>query len=326
MMGTKTKLWVVVLLGLVVCVLPPAAWSQADYPSKSVELVCPYPAGGSSDLFTRVVADKLKEYTGQPFVVLNKPGAGTALAAGYVANAKPDGYTLYSVAAGVFVYLHVLNPDFTTRLSDFAAIGATAKYPQVAVGYKDVPVNNIKEMVDYIKKNPGKLSYCSVGVASAGHLLWESLKLAQGLDIQHIPYTGFAPALTAMVGGQANFAIFPFSSLVIKQAEAKAIKILGVMGDKSEFLPNTPTSAEQGYPDLVYDSYLGILAPAKTPQAVIKKLEGLLEKAHQEASFLNKIKDLAFEPKFLNSEKTLKYLEGELRWGTVIKNAKIITQ
>lgn len=326
MMGTKTKVLVVVLLGLVAYVLPPAAWSQADYPSKPVEMVCPYPAGGSSDLFTRVAADKLREYTGQPFVVLNKPGAGTALAAGYVANAKPDGYTLYSAAAGVFVYLHVLNPGFATRLSDFAAIGATAKYPQVAVGYKDVPVSNVKEMVEYIRKNPGKLSYCSVGVASAGHLLWESLKQAQGLDIQHIPYTGFAPALTALVGGQANFAIFPFSSLVIKQAEAKAIKILGVMGDKSEFLPNTPTSAEQGYPDLVYDSYLSILAPAKTPQAVIKKLEGLLEKAHQEASFLTKIKDLAFEPKFLNSEKTLKYLEGELRWGTVIRNAKIITQ
>jgi tripartite-type tricarboxylate transporter receptor subunit TctC len=187
MMGTKTRVLVVVLLGLVVYVLPPAAWSQADFPSKPVELVCPYPAGGSSDLFTRVVADKMKEYTGQPFVVLNKAGAGTALGAGYVANAKPDGYTLYSAAAGVFVYLHVLNPGFTTRLSDFSAIGATAKYPQIAVGYKDVPVSNLKEMVAYIKKNPGKLSYCSVGVASAGHLLWESLKDVEKLDIQQIP-------------------------------------------------------------------------------------------------------------------------------------------
>ena len=305
---------------------PPAAWSQADYPSKSVEMVCPYPAGGSSDLFTRVVADKLKEYTGQPFVVLNKPGAGTALAAGYVANAKPDGYTLYSAAAGVFVYLHVLNPGFTTRLSDFAAIGATAKYPQIAVAYKDVPVSNLKEMVAYIKKNAGKLSYCSVGVASAGHLLWESLKQAENLDIQHIPYPGFAPSLTALVGGQANFAIFPFSSLVIKQAEAKAIKILGVMGDKSEFLPNTPISAEQGYPNLVYDSYLSILAPAKTPQTVIKKLEGLMEKALQEASFRQKVRDLAFETDFLNAEKTRKYLEGEIRWGEVIKKANIVTK
>ena len=326
MKATKTSVLVGVLLGLVVCVLPPVAWSQTDYPSKTVEMVCPYPAGGSSDLFTRVVAEKFKEYTGQPFVVLNKPGAGTALAAGYVANAKPDGYTLYSAAAGVFVYLHVLNPSFTTRLSDFAPIGATAKYPQIAVAYKDVPVNDLKGMVEYIKKNPGKLSYCSVGVASAGHLLWESLKSAEKLDIQHIPYPGFAPSLTALVGGQANFAIFPFSSLVIKQAEAKAIKILGVMGDKSEFLPNTPTSAEQGYPKLVYDSYLSILAPAKTPQPVLKKLEGMLEKALQEASFRQKVKDLAFETDFLNAEKTRKYLEGEIRWGEVIKNANIVTK
>ncbi|MEW6667536.1 MAG: tripartite tricarboxylate transporter substrate binding protein [Thermodesulfobacteriota bacterium] len=326
MTGAKTRTWVVVLLGLVVCVLPRGVWAQTDYPSKTVEMVCPYPAGGSSDLFTRVVADKFKEYTGQPFVVLNKPGAGTALAAGYVANAKPDGYTLYSAAAGVFVYLHVLNPGFTTRLSDFAAIGATAKYPQIAVAYKDVPVSNLKEMVAYIKKNPGKLSYCSVGVASAGHLLWESLKHAEKLDIQHIPYPGFAPSLTALVGGQADFAIFPFSSLVIKQADAKAIKILAVMGDKSEFLPNTPTSAEQGYPDLKYDSYLSILAPAKTPQAVIKKLESMMEKALQEAPFRQKVKDLAFETDFLNAEKTLKYLSGEIRWGEVIKKANIITK
>ena len=326
MMGAKTKVLGIVLLGLVVWVLPRAAWAQADYPSKAVEMVCPYPAGGSSDLFTRVVADKFKEYTGQPFVVLNKPGAGTALAAGYVANAKPDGYTLYSAAAGVFVYLHVLNPGFTTRLSDFAAVGATAKYPQIAVAYKDVPVSNLKEMVAHIKKNPGKLSYCSVGVASAGHLLWESLKHAENLDIQHIPYPGFAPSLTALVGGQADFAIFPFSSLVIKQAEAKAIKILGVMGDKSEFLPNTPTSAEQGFHNLKYDSYLSILAPAKTPQAVIKKLEGLMEKALQEASFRQKVKDLAFETDFLNAEKTRKYLEGEIRWGEVIKKANIVTK
>jgi tripartite-type tricarboxylate transporter receptor subunit TctC len=289
-------------------------------------MVCPYPAGGSSDLFTRVVADKFKESTGQPFVVLNKPGAGTALAAGYVANAKPDGHTLYSAAAGVFVYLHVLNPGFTNRLSDFAAIGATAKYPQIAVAYKDVPVSNLKEMVAHIKKNSGKLSYCSVGVASAGHLLWESLKHAENLDIQHIPYPGFAPSLTALVGGQADFAIFPFSSLVIKQAEAKAIKILAVMGDKSEFLPNTPTSAEQGYPNLKYDSYLSILAPAKTPQTVIKKLEGLMEKALQEAPFRQKVKDLAFETDFLNAEKTWKYLEGEIRWAEVIKRANIVTK
>jgi tripartite-type tricarboxylate transporter receptor subunit TctC len=118
----------------------------------------------------------------------------------------------------------------------------------------------------------------------------------------------------------------PFGSLAIKQAEAKAIKILGVMGDKSEFLPTTPTSGEQGFPGLVYDSCLSILAPAKTPQTIVKKLEGLLEKAHRDASFVQKVRDLAFEPKFLNSEKTVKYLEGEIRWGEVIKKANIKTQ
>jgi len=326
MINGKMKLMILFLFCLPVSFFPLTAESQEPYPEKPVQMVCPYPAGGSSDLFTRVVAEKLRDYFGQPFLVLNKPGAGTALGAGFVATSKPDGYTLYSAAAGVFVYLHILNPDFKHRLSDFITIAALAKYPQVAVAHKDVPVNNLKEMVEYIKKNPGKLSYCSVGVASAGHLLWESLKHAQRLDIQHIPYTGFAPALTAIVGEQAQLAIFPFSSLVVKQAQAKAIKILGVMGSKSPFLPDTPTSTEQGFPDLVYDSYLSFLAPAKTPQAVAKKLEGVFEKAAQDKVLREKIRDLGFEVEFLNSQGTQKYLAGELRWGTVIKNANIVTK
>jgi tripartite-type tricarboxylate transporter receptor subunit TctC len=326
MTRSSAKVIVVCILGFVICFVPFGAWSQTDYPNKPIQLVCPYPAGGSSDLFTRVVADKLREVMGQPVIVLNKPGAGTALGAGFVATSKPDGYTLYSAAAGVFVYLHLLNPSFQSRLSDFVPIAALAKYPQVAVVHKDIPVNNLKELVDYIKKNPGKLSYCSVGIASAGHLLWESLKLAQGLDIQHVPYTGFAPALTALVGGQAQFAIFPFSSLVVKQAQTKAIRIIGVMGSKSKFLPDTPTSAEQGFPDLVYDSYLSFLAPAKTPQAITKKLEEVLEKAIQDKALRDKIEDLSFVVEFLDSQNTQKYLEGELRWGDVIKKANIISK
>ncbi len=326
MTDAKMKWLVLGLLCFAVSLFPSTSQAQADYPHKPVQMVCPYPAGGSSDLFTRVVADKLREVVGQPVIVLNKPGAGTALGAGFVATSKPDGYTLYSAAAGVFVYLHLLNPGFQNRLSDFAPIVALAKYPQVAVVHKDIPVNNLKELVDYIKKNPGKLSYCSVGIASAGHLLWESLKLAQGLDIQHVPYSGFAPALTALVGGQQHFAIFPFSSLVVKQAQAKAIRIIGVMGAKSKFLPDTPTSAEQGFPDLVYDSYLSLLAPAKTPQAITKKLEDLLEKAVQEKALRDKIEDLGFVVEFLNSQNTQKYLEGELRWGDVIKKANIIAK
>ncbi len=326
MIGAKAKSIILILSCFVFNLVPPAVQSQEDYPNKPIQIICPYPAGGSSDLMTRVVAEKLREYLGQPVLVLNKPGAGTALGAGYVANSKPDGYTLYSAAAGIFVYLHALNPSFSYRLSDFSPIAAIAKYPQVAVAHHDVPVNNLKEMVDYIKKNPGKLSYCSVGVASAGHLLWETLKQEQHLDIQHIPYTGVAPALTALVGGQSHFAIFPFSSLIIKQNQAKTIRILGVMGSKSPFLPDTPTSTEQGFPDLFYDSYMNFSAPAKTPQTIIKRLEALFEKAVQEKTLREKLKEMGFEVEFLNSQTTQRYLEGELKWGTVIKKANIISK
>lgn len=326
MIGPKTKIIILILLYFAFNLVPSAAQSQEDYPNKPIQIICPYPAGGSSDLMTRVVAEKLREYLGQPVLVVNKPGAGTALGAGYVANSKPDGYTLYSAAAGIFVYLHTLNPSFSYRLSDFSPIAATARYPQVAVAHQDVPANNLNEMVNYIKKNPGKLSYCSVGIASAGHLLWESLKQAQHLDIQHIPYTGVAPALTALVGGQSHFAIFPFSSLIIKQGQAKTIRILGVMGSKSPFLPDTPTSAEQGFPDLFYDSYMNFSASAKTPQTIIKKLEGVFEKAIQDKALREKLKDMGFEVEFLNAQSAQKYLDGEHKWGTLIKKANIISQ
>jgi tripartite-type tricarboxylate transporter receptor subunit TctC len=326
MIGPKTKIIILILLFVAFNLVPSAAQSQEDYPNKPIQIICPYPAGGSSDLMTRVVAEKLREYLGQPVLVVNKPGAGTALGAGYVANSKPDGYTLYSAAAGIFVYLQTLNPSFSYRLSDFIPIAATARYPQVAVAHQDVPVNNLNEMVNYIKKNPGKLSYCSVGIASAGHLLWESLKQAQHLDIQHIPYTGVAPALTALIGGQSHFAIFPFSSLIIKQGQAKTIRILGVMGSKSPFLPDTATSAEQGFPDLFYDSYMNFSAPAKTPQTIIKKLEGVFEKVIQDKALREKLKDMGFEVEYLNAQSTQKYLDGEHKWGTLIKKANIISQ
>ena len=326
MMNTRTYKTVMVILCLAAFLMPMAAQSQADYPNRTIELVCPYNAGGSSDLFTRLISEKLKEELGQPVVVLNKPGAGTALGASYVANAKPDGYTIYAPAGGVFVFLHALTPGFTIRLSDFAPIGASAKYPQVAVAHKDVPVNNLKEMVDYIRKNPGKMSYCSVGIASSGHLLWESLKQAEHLDIQHIPYTGVAPALTALMGAQAQFAIFPFSSLLLKQAQTKTIKLLGVMGSKSQFMPDTPTSTEQGFPYLVFDSYLNFCAPAKAPAAIVKKLEGALEKLIKDKALKDKIAGLALEPDFLNAQQTLKYLEGEIKWADVIKKANIVSQ
>ncbi len=313
-------------LCLAVWLVPVAAYSQADFPQRPIELVVPYAAGGSADLHTRIVADKLREFLGQPALVLNKPGAGTALGAGYVATSKPDGYTLYSAAAGVFVYLHVLNPGFTYGLKDFAPIAATTRYPQIIVANKDLPVKNVKEMVEYIRNHPGKLSYCSVGIASSGHLLWELLKEEQHLDIQHVPYTGVNPALTALAGGHADFAIFPFSSLIVKQAQAKTVKILGIAGSKSPFLPDVPTAAEQGFPYLFYDAYTDFVAPLKTPPAIIKKLEQAIQKTVEDKAVREKLTALGLDVHFLDSQGTQKYLEGEIKWGEVIKKAHIVTK
>ena len=314
------------LLCVAVWLVPVAAYSQADYPQKPVQVISPYAPGGSSDLHARIMADKLGELLGQPFIVLNKAGAGTGIGATFVATSKPDGYNIYSAAAGVFVYLHVLNPGFAYGLKDFAPIASTSRYPQIIVARRDIPVQNVKEMVEYIRSHPGKLNYASVGIASSGHLLWEVLKDEQHLDIQHVPYAGVAPALTALMGDQDDFGIFPFSSLIVKQADAKAIKILGIAGSKFLFLPGVLTAPEQGYPSLVYDAYMDFCAPAKTPPAIVKKLEQALQKTVQDKVVREKLMALGLEPQFLDSQATQRYLEGETKWGDVIRKAHIVTQ
>ena len=303
------------------------SFGQVGYPNKTIQMILPYAAGGSLDFIGRMLAEKLREDLGQPVLVVNKPGATGAIASGYVATSKPDGYTLYGASGASFGFLHIMNPSFAYGLNDFNAIGAFAKFPQVVLVNKDLPVKTFAEFVAYAKKNSAALSYCSSGYAGTDHLAFELLKLAVNLpqDIQHIPYAGSAPAITALAGNQVQAGILPFSSLIGKQIESGMIRALAVLSPKrSQFRPEIPTIVEQGVPDLASSTYLSFWAPAKTPLSSSKNLKTPLKKATEDKEVREKIENMYHEVAFLNSQDLRKYAEDQVsKWGSVIKKLNI---
>jgi tripartite-type tricarboxylate transporter receptor subunit TctC len=307
-----------------------SSWAQEDYPNKPIQIVVPFAAGGSLDLSTRILAEKLREYLGQPVLAVNKPGAGTALGAIFAATSKPDGYTLYVSSGATFGFLHFMNANFTYGLKDFAPIAAIGSFPSVVVVYKDVPAKTLPELVAYIQKNPGALTFCSTGFGGLNHLEFEMLKmLVKGtLDIQHVPYQGVAPALTALLGNQVQVCHLPYSSLV-KKNDGKTIRILAVMKPKRlSFIPDTPTTGEQGFPEMDNNNYyINYNAPAKTPAPILAKLEAAFEKAMQDKELRSKIEQLDIQPEFVNSRDLQTWLESQVRkWETVIKKANVVTK
>jgi len=307
-----------------------SSWAQEIYPNKPIQIVVPFAAGGSLDLISRVVAEKLREYLGQPVLIVNKPGGGQAIGASFVATSKPDGYTIYASSGSTFGFMHMLNANFTWGLKDFTPIAAVGSFPSVIVTRKEIPVKTLPELVTYIQNNPGSLTFGSTGFGGLNHLEFEMLKLlVKGkLDIPHVPYQGVAPALTALLGNQVQVCNLPFSSLV-KKYDSTSLRILAVSKPKrSPFLPDTPTTGEQGYPELDGNNYyLNYDAPAKTSGSVVAKLEAAFEKAMQDGELRKKIEQLDTQPEFMNPRDLQKWLESQvLRWEEVIKKANVVAK
>ena len=250
------------------------SWAQAQqYPNKAVRVIIPYPAGSTPDIVGRTLSSKLQEALGQPFVVENRAGAGGNIGAEAVAKAPADGHTLLvavngPVAVNKFLYKS-LGYDSDR---DLLPISLLASSPQMLVVTPSVAASDFKTFVGYLKANPGRLSYASVGSGSASHLTMELLKSDARVFIVHIPYRGFPPAVTDMLSGniQTMFAIIP---AVLPQVRAGKLKALAVTGLKrSALAPDVPSVAELGYPQLESLAWIGLLAPASTPAEVVNRL------------------------------------------------------
>lgn len=254
-----------------------AAHAQSAYPSRPVKLVVPFSAGGSTDLVARQLAQEMTVRTGQPFVVDNKPGAGSTIGADFVAKAPADGYTLllgtissHATAVGLYPKLPY------DPLKDFAPITEITAIPNVIVASPQNPhlanVSTLADLIALAKKEPGQLTYASSGSGSSNHLATESLKSAAGIALNHIPYKGSGPALTDVGAGHVDL-MLDVVLTSLPQIKAGRLKALGITSLKrSPLLPDVPTVAEQGYPGFEVLGWYGLFAPAGTPPAVLERL------------------------------------------------------
>lgn len=270
----------------------PASQAQ-DFPSRPIRMVIAFPAGGPTDFVGRLVADKLKDLLPQPVLIENKPGANGAIGADSVAKAAPDGHTLFLSTVGAIAILPNMRTDMPYDvLRDFAPITLVVRNTTTLVVRSDSPINSAKDFVAMAKAKNGDLPFASTGVGSTTHLANEMFATAAGFKYIHVPYRGAAPALTDLLGGQVQ-AMFADVPVLMPQIKAGKIKPLAVASaQRNPMLPDVPTLAETGYPDTASDNWYGLLAPAKTPPAIIAKLH---------AAFTAAINDPVVKQKLIES-------------------------
>ncbi len=268
----------------------------ADYPSKPIRLVVPYAPGGGADSVARIVAKKVSENIGQPIVIDNKGGAGSILGTEIVAKAEPDGYTLLLGQSGPIS----INPAVYKTLpydpvKDFAPVTMTTAYPYILVVNADLPVKSLQELVALAKSKPGTMNYGSTGVGAANHLVSELFNSKAGLKMTHVPYRGTALAVGDLLGGQLTM-VFGDPISVLSQMKAGKLRALAVTSlERSPVAPEVPTVAESGYPGFEALAWHGILAPAKTPAAVVQKLNAEIVKALADPATKKLLEDQAMQ-------------------------------
>jgi tripartite-type tricarboxylate transporter receptor subunit TctC len=308
------------------CLLHLSASAPAqNFPSKPIRVVIPFVAGGSSDIVGRAIASKFQEILGQPGVVENRPGANGAIAAEFVAKADPDGHTILVGSIGVFSINSALFKDLRYHpVRDFAPITLAVTTPNVLVTRPDLPATSMKELVEYAKKNPGRLSYCSSGTGSSDHLTGELFKQAAGIFAVHVPYRGGAACQTDLMGSQLDLS-FQNMGAVTNYIRAGRMKALAVTAKtRHPQLPNVPTTAEAGFPELEVTSWQAAAAPAKTPREVVSKLNEAAVKALRSPEVRERMNQIGFDVVGGTPEEFGKFMQDEIdRWTKVVERGGI---
>jgi tripartite-type tricarboxylate transporter receptor subunit TctC len=321
------KRWV--LAGAMVvslCAAAAPALAQT-YPAKPVRIVVPFAPGGV-DVTARLISERLTTALGQPFVVENRPGAGGSVGAKMVASADPDGYTLIFSTPGPVVVSPLINRNAGyDTLKDFAPVAIVSQSPLLLVIHPSVPARTVKELVAYAKAHPGKVHFPSPGFGTQPHLVGEMFKLLTGADIVHVPYRGSAPAITDLLAGQMHFYFDNFAN-VLQHVESGKLRALAVTGDaRNPKLPNVPTMDQSGYGGIEATYWNGMLAPARTPSAVISKLNAAVNQALAIPEVAVALQKLGSNPKSATSQEFTTFIAAEIeRWGKVVREANIKVQ
>ncbi|MGO4813668.1 Bug family tripartite tricarboxylate transporter substrate binding protein [Cupriavidus sp. 2MCAB6] len=298
--------------------------AEPAYPSHPVKVVVPSVPGGPIDAVSRLVSNKLSTRLGTSFIVENKPGGNVQIGTNYVAKSDPDGYTLLTTAPA-----HIINPLLYGKLSydpvkDLTGVAMMAKVPLLLVVNGDLPIHSVPELIAWGKAHPDRLRYGSSGTGSSANLVGELFSMNAGLKLEHIPYKGAAAVLPDLLAGRLEIMIdtLQLFSPYIKAGKLRAIAFTGAT--RMPALPNVPTLAESGYPDVVANSWLAIVAPSKTPQSVIDKLARTVGDVLQEPDVRKQIADYGMEPDPMTPAQLNRYFDSESkRWSKVVKAGNI---
>jgi tripartite-type tricarboxylate transporter receptor subunit TctC len=292
-----------VLIGvLAACGAWLAPWQGAaaqGYPAKPVTLVIPFPPGGATDIVGRLVGKKLGERLGQPVVIDNRAGAGTIVGATFVANAPNDGYTLLISSGSTFTVNPALHPKLGyDPVKSFEMIGGVARVPLVLLANRDLPVDNLKQLIASARSAPDRYFYGSFGSGTTSHFAGELLWSTVGAKVQHVPYKGSAPAMTDLIAGQVPLTVDTVAA-ALPQLKATKIKAIAVTGaTRAPQMPDVPTVAESGFPGFSADSWLAIAAPRGLPQDARGRLQKALADVMSDAEVRNKLLDSGLQPAY----------------------------
>jgi tripartite-type tricarboxylate transporter receptor subunit TctC len=295
-----------------------------DYPNKPVKIVVTVPAGGGVDTVTRIIAEKLQQRWGQPVVIENRGGAGGNIAAEAISVAEPDGYTLMASQPAPITTNVFLHKKLNFDPSEIEPIVIMSKIPNVLLVRPDFPAKTAQEFMDFARHNPGKLSYASQGVGTTSHLTAELFQTLTKTQLVHVPYKGTGPALNDLVGGHVDFIFMQLES-AIKLHEGGKARILAVTTEKRlPLLPDLPTMAEVGVPNLVSDTWNAISAPPKTPPAIVAKVNAAVNEVLKQPDVQARFASLQLLPGGGSAQETKAFVKDETkRWGEVIRAANV---
>jgi tripartite-type tricarboxylate transporter receptor subunit TctC len=317
----RSALFVLMLL------ITSAAWTQA-YPAKSVRVIVPYPAGGGADFVTRIVAKTLSDALGQQFFVDNRPGANGNIGAELTAKAAPNGYTLLGVAnTTLTINPHLYRQMPLDMLKELQPISTMAGQPNVLIVHPSLPARSVKELVAIARARAGQLDYASAGTGSSSHIAAELFRVVAKIDITHVPYKGNGPAMSDLIGGQVQL-MFNNLAPAMSQVKAGKLRALAVTSERrSAAASELPTMIEAGYPSVVFNLWVGLLAPAGTPSDIVSKLNAEVAKAAQTAEARNRLLADGSEPYTMSSAQMADLMKRETaQWAQIVKAAKIEPQ
>jgi tripartite-type tricarboxylate transporter receptor subunit TctC len=309
------RLFIAVILGLAV-----PAFAHAQYPDKPVRFIVPFPPGGGTDALARILAAKLGEGWGQQVIVDNRAGAQGNIGTAAGAKAAPDGYTITFAHQGALVINpHLYKDTGYDTLKDFIAVARTTEMAFIAVAHPSVPAKDLKELAQYARQNPGKLTFAST---SAGpHIVGELFKLTTKTDLVHVPYKGAGPAINDLLGGQVML-MFSNPTSTVPHVKSGKLRALGIMDSKrSPALPEVPTALESGFQELsnVIEWY-GIVVPAGTPREVVQKLSASVLQAMNSNDVKERVVQIGQVPSPTGAEEFARYIRTDYeRWGRVVK-------